>query len=169
MSLRDDWYAIAYENSDVKATKKLWEKYFLLEKEIYIKLLKEVDKEVVGTVESLAKEYNMDTLYFVGFLDGIDESIEKSNNVEKLKETSKVKIKIVPEKLYYNMVKAKADWLYNLKEWDDILSKERMQELYKKCKSEQIVKRETDKIYPNDLCPCGSGKKYKKCCGRNEV
>lgn len=24
------------------------------------------------------------------------------------------------------------------------------------------------KIYPNDLCPCGSGKKYKKCCGRNK-
>ena len=23
------------------------------------------------------------------------------------------------------------------------------------------------KIYPNDLCPCGSGKKYKKCCGKN--
>ena len=22
------------------------------------------------------------------------------------------------------------------------------------------------KIYPNDPCPCGSGKKYKKCCGR---
>lgn len=22
------------------------------------------------------------------------------------------------------------------------------------------------KIYPNDSCPCGSGKKYKKCCGR---
>jgi preprotein translocase subunit SecA len=24
----------------------------------------------------------------------------------------------------------------------------------------------TRKIYPNDPCPCGSGKKYKKCCGR---
>lgn len=24
-----------------------------------------------------------------------------------------------------------------------------------------------DKIYPNDPCPCGSGKKYKKCCGKN--
>ncbi|MCC8017186.1 MAG: SEC-C domain-containing protein, partial [Lachnospiraceae bacterium] len=24
-----------------------------------------------------------------------------------------------------------------------------------------------EKIYPNDPCPCGSGKKYKKCCGRN--
>ena len=28
------------------------------------------------------------------------------------------------------------------------------------------VKRESDKIYPNDPCPCGSGKKYKNCCGR---
>ena len=27
-------------------------------------------------------------------------------------------------------------------------------------------KRAADKIYPNDPCPCGSGKKYKKCCGR---
>ncbi|MEI2992204.1 MAG: SEC-C metal-binding domain-containing protein [Blautia faecicola] len=24
------------------------------------------------------------------------------------------------------------------------------------------------KVYPNDLCPCGSGKKYKKCCGRKK-
>ena len=28
------------------------------------------------------------------------------------------------------------------------------------------IKRETKKIKPNDPCPCGSGKKYKKCCGR---
>ncbi len=28
------------------------------------------------------------------------------------------------------------------------------------------VKRETEKIYPNAPCPCGSGKKYKQCCGR---
>ena len=27
-------------------------------------------------------------------------------------------------------------------------------------------KRETNKVYPNDPCPCGSGKKYKQCCGR---
>ena len=27
-----------------------------------------------------------------------------------------------------------------------------------------VVKK--DKVYPNDPCPCGSGKKYKKCCGR---
>ena len=28
------------------------------------------------------------------------------------------------------------------------------------------VKREEKKVYPNDPCPCGSGKKYKQCCGR---
>ena len=28
------------------------------------------------------------------------------------------------------------------------------------------VKRDTAKVYPNDPCPCGSGKKYKQCCGR---
>ncbi len=28
------------------------------------------------------------------------------------------------------------------------------------------VRRTTKKIYPNDMCPCGSGKKYKNCCGR---
>jgi preprotein translocase subunit SecA len=30
----------------------------------------------------------------------------------------------------------------------------------------KIVKRSGKKIYPNDPCPCGSGKKYKLCCGR---
>ncbi len=29
------------------------------------------------------------------------------------------------------------------------------------------VKRVDAKVYPNDPCPCGSGKKYKQCCGRN--
>ncbi len=29
------------------------------------------------------------------------------------------------------------------------------------------VKREALKVYPNDPCPCGSGKKYKQCCGKN--
>ncbi|MBQ8625529.1 MAG: SEC-C domain-containing protein, partial [Agathobacter sp.] len=27
-------------------------------------------------------------------------------------------------------------------------------------------KRADAKVYPNDPCPCGSGKKYKQCCGR---
>lgn len=166
MALLDEWHELAYNTTDPKATKKVWDKYFAEEKEIYKKLLSEVDKEVVGTVEELAGTYGMDINYFVGFLEGINESIAKPNPIEKLKENTKVRIKIVPEDLYYNMVKAKANWLYELPEWDNILSKEKRQELYKNCKAEQIVKRDVPKVYPNDPCPCGSGKKYKKCCGK---
>lgn len=43
--------------------------------------------------------------------------------------------------------------------------------LYKRYKAfYQLVYRKIfmiEKVYPNDPCPCGSGKKYKKCCGRN--
>ncbi len=31
------------------------------------------------------------------------------------------------------------------------------------------VQRLEDKVYPNDPCPCGSGKKYKQCCGRKKI
>ena len=31
------------------------------------------------------------------------------------------------------------------------------------------VRRAQDKVYPNDPCPCGSGKKYKQCCGRKVI
>ena len=38
-------------------------------------------------------------------------------------------------------------------------------ELYKEQKASQTVRNEGPKIGRNDPCPCGSGKKYKKCCG----
>ena len=31
--------------------------------------------------------------------------------------------------------------------------------------AEAVEQGKVKKIYPNELCPCGSGKKYKKCCG----
>ena len=35
----------------------------------------------------------------------------------------------------------------------------------KKIKKVSVVKKPSENIGRNDLCPCGSGKKYKKCCG----
>lgn len=167
MGLLERWNEYAYDTTDPKVMQKVWEKYYNEEKGIYKILLSDVNKEVVGTVEELANAYGVDILNFTGFLDGINESIEKPNPIEKLKESSKVRIKIKPEDLYYNMVKAKANWLYELPEWDNILPKEKRDELYKKCKDSLIVRRDGEKVYPNDPCPCGSGKKYKKCCGKN--
>ena len=65
----------------------------------------------------------------------------------------------------YTMVAAEADWLYNLEEWKDIFDEETRKALYKEQKASTTIVKEA-KVYPNDPCPCGSGKKYKKCCGR---
>lgn len=35
-------------------------------------------------------------------------------------------------------------------------------------KTRTIIREYNKKVGRNDLCPCGSGKKYKKCCGRDE-
>ena len=103
----------------------------------------------------------------VGFLDGIDESLKGyHNDIEKMAEDTKVKIDIDLEKLYYNMVEAKANWLYELPQWDSLIPEERRKELYKEQKkSGTIIK--AHKVGRNDPCPCGSGKKYKFCCGKN--
>ncbi len=83
------------------------------------------------------------------------------------KRDSVVTLDIDLEKLYYNMVAAKADWLYNLPQWNNLLSEERRKELYKAQKSSTTIVK-GKKIGRNDPCPCGSGKKYKFCCGRNQ-
>ena len=122
---------------------------------------------VSGTVKELADKYQTEVLIMTGFLDGINESLEGYENpIETMDENTQVKIEIDPEKLYYNMVEAKAEWLYTLPQWDSILSDEKRKELYKQQKASGTV-RKAKKVFPNDPCPCGSGKKYKKCCGKN--
>ena len=70
------------------------------------------------------------------------------------------------EKLYFNMLEAKAKWLYTLPEWEDVLPLSKRQEITKAWrKSRQVIN--DQKIGRNDPCPCGSGKKYKKCCGKD--
>ena len=118
------------------------------------------------TVKELSERYNMELRYMVGFLDGINESLKEPNPIEDMTEDTTVSLDIDLEKLYYNMVEAKADWLYEMPVWEGLISAERRKELYRKQKkSGTIVKGK--KIGRNDPCPCGSGKKYKKCCGAN--
>ena len=168
MGLLQEWREIAYnQEADKKQLQKFWTEYFLIEKGIYEKLLSNPDEVVKGTVKELADKYGIKVLTMAGFLDGINDSLKVPNPIETMDEDTKVKIEIDPEKLYYNMVEAKATWLYELPQWDAILTEERRTELYREQKASGTV-RNTHKIYPNDPCPCGSGKKYKKCCGKNK-
>ena len=117
-------------------------------------------------VEGLAEKYEVPLSMMVGFLDGINDSLKEPNPIDTMEKDTEIKLDIDCEKLYYNMVDCNAEWLYTLPQWDSILSAERRKELYRKQKNSGTIRREEPKIGRNDPCPCGSGKKYKKCCGR---
>ena len=157
---------IAYdEKKDKGALQRFWANYFNLEKGVYEKLLSDPDTEVKGTVKELAEKYGLSVMEMTGFLDGINESLVEANPIEEMEEDTVVSLKFDKEKLYKNMVDAKADWLYELPQWDEIFDKEKKHALYlEQKKSGTIVKGK--KIGRNDPCPCGSGKKYKQCCGK---
>lgn len=159
---------MAYDDqADRNSLQKLWIDYFQKEKEIYSQLLTNPDEEVKGTVRELAEKYNIDIMTMTGFLDGINESLKTPNPIEEMDEDTTVSLAFDKELLYKNMVAAEADWLYNLEEWKSIFDEDKRKELYKEQKTSTTVVKEA-KIYPNDPCPCGSGKKYKKCCGKNK-
>jgi len=167
MSLHESWRKLAYETEmNEKEGSDFWGNYFNLEQGIYEQILETPDQPVTGTVKELAKKYKVETLIMVGFLDGINESLKEANSVETLEENTKVSLDYDTEKLYYNMIAAKADWLYELPQWDTLLSEEKRKQLYKEQKRSTTVVKDS-KIGRNDPCPCGSGKKYKKCCGAN--
>ena len=168
MTLLENWRNLAYgDGLDDKKKEELWSGYFTIEKGIYEQILTNPTEVIEGTVKELAEKYDTEVMIMTGFLDGINESLKGYENpIETMDEDTKVKIEIDPEKLYYNMVEAKAEWLYTLPQWDSILSEEKRKELYKQQKASGTIRKEK-KIFPNDPCPCGSGKKYKKCCGKN--
>ena len=127
---------------------------------------KNPDEVVTGTVKELAEKYDVDLMTMVGFLDGINDSLKEKNPIEEMEEDTVVNLGFDKELLYKNMVAAGADWLYGLEEWEPIFDEEKRKELYKEQKASGTVVKPA-KIYPNDPCPCGSGKKYKKCHGKN--
>ena len=140
-------------------------KNFEIEKGIYEQLLANPDEEVKGTVKELAEKYGVEVFTMTGFLDGINDSLKEPNPIEEMEEDTVVSLAFDKEKLYKNMVDAKAEWLYELPQWDNIFSEEKRKELYKEQKNSGTIRKEK-KVGRNDPCPCGSGKKYKKCCGK---
>lgn len=166
MALLEEWQKIAYDQqADRGKLQKFWQRYFMLEKGVYEKLLTNPDEKVEGTVKELAKKYDLSIMDMTGFLDGINDSLVTPNPIDTMEEDTKVSLAFDKEKLYKNMVDAKADWLYELPQWDEIFDADTKRKLYlEQKKSGTVVVGK--KVGRNDPCPCGSGKKYKFCCGR---
>ena len=166
-SLLEQWRETAYNKELTKnQLETFWGNYFAIEKNIYEQLLEDPDVGVKGTVKELAEKYEQDVMTMVGFLDGINDSLKEANPIETMTEDTEVNLAFDKEKLYKNMVDAKADWLYELPQWDAIFDEETKKRLYREQKQSGTIRKEK-KIGRNDPCPCGSGKKYKKCCGKN--
>ncbi|MCR4694991.1 MAG: SEC-C domain-containing protein [Pseudobutyrivibrio sp.] len=167
MSLLEDWQKIAYNQNQSQADlQKFWQNYFTIEKGIYELLLNDPDTEVKGTVKELADTYKIDVMPMVGFLDGINDSLVEKNPIETMDENTLVSLKFDKEKLFMNMIDAKADWLYGLPQWEKIFDEDTRKKLTHDAKSMHTVVRAEKKVGRNDPCPCGSGKKYKFCCGK---
>lgn len=165
MALLANWREMAYQTErDARSEQMFWANYFNQEQGIYEQILAS-DEVVSGTVKELAEKFDVELSMMVGYLDGINDSLKTPNPIDTMEEDTPVSLDYDPEKLYYNMVAAKADWLYGLPQWDRLLTEERRKELYKQQKSSGTVVK-GKKIGRNDPCPCGSGKKYKHCCGR---
>ncbi|EOS77971.1 MAG: SEC-C metal-binding domain-containing protein [Lachnospiraceae bacterium] len=166
MALLKKWRDMAYSETANKGDlQRLWAEYFQKEKDIYAELLKNPEEVVSGTVKELAEKYSVDIMTMTGFLDGINDSLKEVNPIEEMEEDTSVNLGFDKELLYKNMVAAGADWLYELPEWEEIFDEDKRKALYREQKSSTTVIK-PDKVYPNDPCPCGSGKKYKKCCGK---
>lgn len=166
MSLYNDWKSMVIDYVKTRGEQAFWDEYGNVEKDIYTQILSNKTTKLNGPLKDVAQKYNTSIIFFVGFLDGISDSLVEPLDLENIEEVSKLNLNIDLEKLYFNMLDAKADYLYNLPQWGAIFSIEKRKEIHTKWKNSKTIINE-NKIGRNDPCSCGSGKKYKKCCGKN--
>ena len=165
MTLYETWYRTAYTPQG-GINPQVWNDYMPKEQKIYEYLLGNKLNSLSGTIKELAEKFDMTPVYFIGFMDGINDALDKKADLKEMDEDSEISLSFDFEALYKKMVEYKADHLYGLPMWRDIFTQEQLDIFYKEQKrSKTVVKQK--KIGRNDPCPCGSGKKYKKCCGAN--
>ncbi len=167
MSLFSEWEELAQAERTQNENDAFWQDYFDQETENYKKILANHEQAYSGKFSELAEVFSMEELYFMGFLDGINTSLKKEIKLDSVKPSSKIDLDIDFEKLYFNMLECKASWLYTLPEWDGILSEEKRKNITKEFRASKMFIKD-ENIGRNDPCPCGSGKKYKKCCGKDK-
>ena len=163
MSLYKQWVDLMEGQTD-ETFDAFWKEYSETETRIYTHILESKEPRLAGKCSELTAKFEADPVIFMGFLDGIQTSLNNPMELEAVNEDTEIDLDIDFEKLFFNMLKADADYLYTLKAWEGIFSEEKIMQIIKDFKRSKIVHKEKEPGR-NDPCPCGSGKKYKKCCG----
>ena len=166
MTLYKQWIKLMEDQTE-ETFEDFWKEYSQTETRIYEHILSHKDEHLAGSFDELVKKFDANPVIFMGFLDGINTSLNTANQLEDIKEDTALDLDVDFEKFFFNMLKADADYLYTLPQWDDVLTEEKRADIVKEFKRSKTVHKE--KVPGrNDPCPCGSGKKYKKCCGANK-
>ena len=164
MTLYERWFSSAYDNKTGQMMKKCWDIYLPLEEAVYKKILEDKTQHIEGAVSELAERFSMPPEYVVGFLDGINEALDKPVELKSLADESIVSIDFTFERLYKKMVEYRAEHLCALPGWDGIFDEGSRRRMYKEQRGSTTIHKGA-RVGRNDPCPCGSGKKYKNCCG----
>lgn len=165
MTLFKQWQDLMEQQTE-ETIDEFWQEYAGAEKRIYQDILKNYPEKLSGKLSELAEKYEARPVIFMGFMDGINSSLKEEKDLDLVTEDSDLEFDIDYEKLYFNMLKADADYLYTLEEWLNVYDEDKLRTIVKDYRRSKIVHVEK-KPGRNDPCPCGSGKKYKNCCGKN--
>ncbi|MBK5253938.1 MAG: SEC-C domain-containing protein [Peptostreptococcaceae bacterium] len=166
MTLLKQWQKLL-DNLTEESYEEFFKEYSEAETRIYKDILSNHATTLKGTFTELAEKFQVRPVIFIAFVDGINTSLENEYELDSIELDTELSFNIDFHKLFFNMLKADADYLYSLEEWKGIFTEEEEIEIAKEFKRSRTVKRDTPKIKRNDSCPCGSGKKYKNCCGKN--
>ena len=181
MSLMQQWQELT-DNQTEATIDAFWKEYCDAEIKIYSDIISRAERngeDVTGSLKGnfgeLVEQFGVDPVIFMGFIDGVHTSLVEGTGIvagksdidlESIDESSDIDLTIDMKKLNFNMLKADAKHLYGIEGWLDLLTEDELKQIVKDFrKSGTVVKGK--KIGRNDPCPCGSGKKYKHCCGKN--
>lgn len=154
------------ENQTDATFEEFWQDYAGTEKRVYQHILANYPEKLAGKFSDLVEKFEAKPAIFMGFMDGINSSLKEEKDLDQVTEETELEFDIDYEKLYFNMLKADADYLYTLEEWLNVFDEDKLKSIVKDYRRSKIVHVEK-KPGRNDPCPCGSGKKYKNCCGKN--
>ena len=130
MSLYKQWTEMVVEYVKTKGEKAFWAEYTKVETAIYRDLLANHKEAIKITIADFAKKYETSVEFIMGFVDGINDSLNNSYDLETIDENTELTLDVNLEKLYFNMLEAKANYLYTLPQWDGIFSIEKRKEIH---------------------------------------
>ena len=167
MSLYEDWnQLIESQASTPQQAQMFWDAYFAERDQMLWKNTGGKAKQDSRGIQRCGQELWDGKCSICGLFRRDQHQPWKGSGAESLEETTELDLTIDFEKLFLTCWRQRPSGCIRSNSGDGILSEERRKEIQKEWRaSKQAVSEKT--VGRNDPCPCGSGKKYKKCCGKH--